>query len=272
MARMGMDVDQVESAAKSLNAQATQLETLTRNLDKIVTSTLTRWEGPDAARFVNEAWPGYRSGLNAALQHIRGLIQSMRNNVEEQRKGSEKDGGGGSTPTLPHAPDPTPQNPALALLGPNATGVGTAEPPPLQRTYDSRHENVPLFGQGGGSNGQCTSWVHFRRAQLGLPAPTLWNDATTEFNTSPPTLAVSTSPSIGAVGSFYGHTFVVEGIVKPDFPREITISEMNVGKMTSEAFVTTGWDKMSTDTYTEISPGVWKSTHSGTHQSVTFAQ
>ncbi|CAM3821767.1 WXG100 family type VII secretion target [Smaragdicoccus niigatensis] len=89
MARWGMDVDQVEGAAKQLRDQATQIQTAISNLDRVVNGLPHIWEGPDATRFVNEFWPQHKKSLMAAKEAITGLAQSATNNASAQRTASQ---------------------------------------------------------------------------------------------------------------------------------------------------------------------------------------
>jgi uncharacterized protein YukE len=112
MTQMGMDVEAVESIGRQLKQSAASVESLIGSIDKTVGSLLPMWDGPDAQRFVQQAWPQHRKYLVAAQSSVDGLGQSALNNVSEQREASGAPGsGGGGAPGLPQAiplphPDP----------------------------------------------------------------------------------------------------------------------------------------------------------------------
>jgi uncharacterized protein YukE len=86
MARLGMDVDLVESASRDLKSRAMELNRVVQDIDRIVSNLLTIWDGPDASRFVNEWWPEHKRELIEAGSEIEGLGQSAWNNASEQRQ------------------------------------------------------------------------------------------------------------------------------------------------------------------------------------------
>ncbi|TDO10464.1 MULTISPECIES: WXG100 family type VII secretion target [Mycobacteriaceae] len=90
MARMGMDVEQVEQSGRQLKSHAASIGNLVSQLDKLVQGLTGIWDGPDAQRFVNEWWPQHRRSLTAAQQEIDGLGQSALNNASEQRNVSQR--------------------------------------------------------------------------------------------------------------------------------------------------------------------------------------
>lgn len=85
MARMGMDVEAVESASKQLKARGADIDTLVANIDKLVHGLTGIWDGKDATTFVNDWWPQHKKSLLSASQNIKGLGQSAWNNAQEQR-------------------------------------------------------------------------------------------------------------------------------------------------------------------------------------------
>jgi surface antigen len=271
MTKMGMDVEAVENVGRQLNQSATSVDQIVGGLDKTVNGLLQIWDGPDAQRLV-QSWPTFRKTLITAKASVAGLGQSALNNASEQRDASGAKGAGGAgSVTLPsamHVGD-APATPAHPESQPTVFNTGEA-----QNEFNSRtsHDTNPAFAPGGAYDGQCTSWVNFRREQLvheGVisgPAPTSWNG--THFYPG----SVSQDPSPYAVGSFAGggHTFVVES-VGAGSPRTISISEMNVGAMVDSANSrTTGLGHVSAATYTEISAGVWKKSPGGQVDHLTF--
>ncbi|MBU1250724.1 MAG: CHAP domain-containing protein [Actinobacteria bacterium] len=152
-------------------------------------------------------------------------------------------------------------------------GSDSSRPEPSQEAFDRRAGGNPAFGPGGQFDGQCTSWVHFRRNQLGLTSPIRWEDGGF-VGTGGSQLTQIADPVSGAVGSFPGntHTFIVEGVSTAE-PRTITVSEMNVGPMVNAArSETSGLGTVSTDTYTETAPGsgVWRNSN-GVERRLSFA-
>ncbi len=93
MARMGMDVDQVEAAGRQLKTHAGKIDALIKEINGVVTRLPSVWDGPDAQRFVNDWWPKHRQSLVDAQHQIGGLGQSALNNSNEQRRVSSVSGG-----------------------------------------------------------------------------------------------------------------------------------------------------------------------------------
>ena len=290
MTQMGMDVEAVESVGRQLKQGAAAVDPIVGTLDKAVSSLAQLWDGPDAQRLI-QSWPTFRKSLVAAQASIAGLGQSALNNASEQRQAS----GAGARPAVvplsamgPVAPAVTPTaHPGEDLgtsqqPGPSAT-IGTISHPPVsQDAYEHRAGNIYTGASGAKYSTPpdwCTSWVQFRRDQLGLPVPH-GNGSEMAGNLA----SHSPAPSLGAVGSWgpgVGHTFVVEGIASGD-PRVITISEMNSGSgahpwVDKSEGITNNFGKVTTQTYTEVPPagsGVWKDSnyHGTVHRGVTFGQ
>jgi uncharacterized protein YukE len=94
MARIGMDVDQVEAAGRALKTQASALEGTLKSLDSLVRTLPGVWEGQDAQMFVHQWWPEHRAKLVVAISSVDGLGQSALNNASEQREASGTAAGG----------------------------------------------------------------------------------------------------------------------------------------------------------------------------------
>lgn len=86
MARLGMDVEQVQVISKKLRAEAAAIDSLVAKIQGIVASLPGVWDGPDAQQFVNEWWPEHKKTLQAASSHIAGLADSAKNNADEQAR------------------------------------------------------------------------------------------------------------------------------------------------------------------------------------------
>lgn len=119
MARMGMDVDLVEQSGRQLKSQASQINGLVGQMDRLVNGLTSVWDGPDAQRFVNDWWPQHRKSLIAAQQQIDGLGQSALNNASEQRQVSSGGGSGGAGAAVAGGA-------AAAVAGGAATAVKTS--------------------------------------------------------------------------------------------------------------------------------------------------
>jgi uncharacterized protein YukE len=95
-----MDVERVESAARSLQARASDIDGLINRIDAVVSRLPGVWEGPEARRFVREWWPAQRRVLAAASSHVLGLSDAALKNVADQRDVSASGGpashGGGT--------------------------------------------------------------------------------------------------------------------------------------------------------------------------------
>jgi hypothetical protein len=242
-----MDVDQVAAAGNALKQRAADIDTLVTKIDGIVRSMPGVWDGPDAQQFVDEWWPEHKKTLVAASSHVAGLGQSALNNASEQREVSGMNGGGTHHPQLTPHVDPSP----VPGGTPGATPNGPLMPPPTQEAFNSRQGGYGDLSPGGENDGQCTSWVAFRRDQLGLPpAPHGRGLDGEQWAQNMPTQLEA--PVAGAVGSSPNHTFIVEA-VRSGPPTTIEISEMNNSYLG-------GTGKVNTDTYTyEPTTGLWKS-------------
>ena len=278
MVQLGMDVEAVENAGRQLKQTASSVDAIVGTLDKTVSGLSSLWDGPDAQRLM-QSWPTFRKSLLAAQASVAGLGQSALNNASEQREASaakgpgEANGGGSHPPATPAGPPPAAEH---GVLG--ATSGSISQPAVSQDAYDHRHGAALTAPEG-----WCTSWVQFRRDQLGLPVPHGQGGAMAGSLASQ-----STSPSLGAVGSWgpgtakdAGHTFVVEGISDGN-PRSVTISEMNSGSgphpwQDKAEGITNNFDKVTTQVYTEVPPagsGKWRDGNypNTIHTGVTFGQ
>ena len=97
MARMGMDVEAVESIARGIQGDAERLGELTASVEALVRRLPGLWRGSDATRFVEQRWPQHRTTLAAVQESVRGLGQSALNNAADQRAASDATAGGVAT-------------------------------------------------------------------------------------------------------------------------------------------------------------------------------
>lgn len=85
MARMGMDVDQVESIGHQLKNAASNINNLITSIDHLVNEALANWEGKDATDFHGWWNSQHKPALQSAEQAVDGLGQSALNNAAAQR-------------------------------------------------------------------------------------------------------------------------------------------------------------------------------------------
>src|SRR5262245_26373154 len=95
-----MDAEVVEQAGRQLKNQAANIGTLIAQLDKIVNTLPSVWDGQDAQRFVHSWWPEHKKALVAAQHSVDGLGQSALNNASDQRHVSSTSGSGVGSPTV----------------------------------------------------------------------------------------------------------------------------------------------------------------------------
>ena len=86
MARLGMDVDEVERVAAGLHSQAGNLGHLIQSIDQLVNAAVHAWDGDDSRQF-HEWWNSqHKPALNNAMNAIDGLSQAAKNNASAQRQ------------------------------------------------------------------------------------------------------------------------------------------------------------------------------------------
>ncbi len=90
MARMGMDVDEVERIAGELKNKAHELENLIRDIDSKVSSLSGVWDGADVGQFQNEWNGGLKGGMNQAKTAIEELSGKAKSNAAAQRDVSSR--------------------------------------------------------------------------------------------------------------------------------------------------------------------------------------
>src|SRR5438067_11306930 len=95
-----MDAEVVEQSGRQLKSQAANIGSLVAQIDKIVSSLTSAWDGQDAQQFVHNWWPQHKKALAAAQHSVDGLGQSALNNASDQRHISSTTGGSGGTATV----------------------------------------------------------------------------------------------------------------------------------------------------------------------------
>ncbi|MFZ1250036.1 MAG: LysM peptidoglycan-binding domain-containing protein [Candidatus Microsaccharimonas sp.] len=82
-----------------------------------------------------------------------------------------------------------------------------------------------IGASGGYAYGNCTSYVHWRRAQMGAPIGSMWGNAGAwAANARAAGYQVDRSPSAGAIIQDWGHVAVVEAVLPNG---DLQLSEMN---------------------------------------------
>lgn len=99
MARLGMDVDVVESLGKQLRTQGQSIRMTVGKVDALINQAGQHWYGGRGRSFVNQWQTIHRQHLLTVAESIEGLGQSALNNAAEQRGVS---GDGGSAISGPH--------------------------------------------------------------------------------------------------------------------------------------------------------------------------
>lgn len=169
MARMGMDVDEVEKAARDLKARATDLGSLIARIDAEVRRLPGLWQGKDADMFVHDWWPGHKKHLVDVQGSINGLGQSAWNNAQEQRQvssgghssGTVIDGRSSSGPTAggpgAHPSDPVPS--LVSNTGHSQGPEGTQHYSVDKAISDARSEIDSTRPTGYNAPGECIKSV-----------------------------------------------------------------------------------------------------------------
>ena len=287
MAFVGADTGQLRELA---DLMAKRADELSGDLVSNVSGRLscTPWKGPDRQQFEDQWNRQLIQLIRNVAKALEEAAKAARKNAEDQDRASDGDNGfgdlGGGLADLarkftklfepngtvePSGGSGTPQSSGGQSEGNGSSaspseGAGKSAPVgdfdlnKANQEYGNRTADDftnSYFAPEGPGDGQCTSWVNYRRKELGLDAPIRWNGDTTIFYSGP----VSNDPTVGAVGSQPGHTFIVEKVSTGSGPRQITISEMNNGSWVDRAnFITTNLGTVTTAVLTEVSPGVWR--------------
>lgn len=85
MARMGMDVDLVESIGGRLKNESQSIENTMRQIESLISQAMGAWEGQDASRFQDEWNSQHRPNLQNAAQAILNLGTTALRNASQQR-------------------------------------------------------------------------------------------------------------------------------------------------------------------------------------------
>ena len=86
MARLGMDVDEVERISGQLGQQHGNLEQLINQVTTLVNSAVAAWDGQDAQHFQTTWNSQYKPNLTQASQAIQELSETAKRNAQEQRE------------------------------------------------------------------------------------------------------------------------------------------------------------------------------------------
>lgn len=104
MARLGMDVEVVESVAKELTSAAHALRSITSALDRSLRRAQEVWIGRDASALVGD-WQRQHRHLDQLAQAIDDYARQAQRQAAEQRRASESTGAVGGAPA-PRRHDP----------------------------------------------------------------------------------------------------------------------------------------------------------------------
>ncbi len=126
MARLGMDVDVVETVAADLDRRATDLERVRSEVARQVGAAHGRglWTGGRADRYVAD-WRGSDARVRGLVRALHEFARQLRQQVQQQRQASEASGGS-ATPGAAGSsltPDPRPSGPS-SLFEVGLTGFG----------------------------------------------------------------------------------------------------------------------------------------------------
>lgn len=86
MARMGMDVDEVERVAAGLHTQAQHLQQAIQQITNLVNQAVHAWEGQDSKQFLDWWNSQHKPALTRAAEAIDGLSTAAKNNARDQRQ------------------------------------------------------------------------------------------------------------------------------------------------------------------------------------------
>lgn len=85
MARLGMDVDEVERVAANLHSEAGKLQQAISQITNLVNTAVHAWEGQDSKQFQDWWNSQHKPALSRAAEAIEGLSKSAKENARAQR-------------------------------------------------------------------------------------------------------------------------------------------------------------------------------------------
>ncbi|BDZ39625.1 CHAP domain-containing protein [Microbacterium suwonense] len=240
----GADVAQLRTLAAQFDRRAQELDAGRMTVGNAI--RISAWVGPFAADFRVQWDSEHSRRVHDAASRLRDAAQKLRANADEQERASAADGSGtrvspapaprpsdgGVVPgysgtTRPADPKPNPE----AHVGDTAPGV--TEPLSAGRVGYVKAIGAPddhIDGMGAYA-GECTSWVAWRRKELGLPwRPNDHSGTGNGFEMAGRMGGTTTTPpSLGAIVSSGstspGHVMIIEEIYRDGSFR---VSEMNV--------------------------------------------
>lgn len=219
----GMTVDEVDALGRLLQSKADQLHHLMSEVESALGRTI--WEGPDAGAFKQQWWPDHRGRLQAVADQIHGFGQSALNNATEQRHASGIAVPGHSVGPLLGTTAPV-LLPVVGSFPPSGGLDGYREHAGLHPSDQWWAQGPPANGmadQWGKAGNNCTSWVAYRRSQLGLDIPPGNGGAMGHDPNGAATPGAVVSYGSGQ-GDDFGHVMVVEESLGAD---KFRVSEMN---------------------------------------------
>jgi surface antigen len=235
--RMGMDTDVVEQSGRQLKSQAANIGSLIAQLDKLVNSLPSVWDGQDAQQFVRNWWPQHKKALAAAQQSVDGLGQSALNNASEQRHVSSTNGASSASAAGVTAAAAA----TAAATGARSAGASTAAPTASGSPGDVRTQGKETHVNPAAKYvGQCTygayeKWFDATGDQY-YPAftgnakdmPTTAAQAGYSVTNVPHDRAmVVFQPGVHYADATNGHVAWVDSVQQKGNDTYVTVSEMN---------------------------------------------
>lgn len=86
--RLGMNVDEVESATRELNDAAVGLMQCRSAVDALVFRLNACWSGHDSSRLIERSWPNLREQIRQASDDVQRMARTLADNATEQRQAS----------------------------------------------------------------------------------------------------------------------------------------------------------------------------------------
>lgn len=86
MARLGMDVDEVERVAGQLRQQAGMLQQAISQINGLVTQATQFWDGSDSKQFQQWWVETHKPNLENAKQALEELSETAKKNAQQQRE------------------------------------------------------------------------------------------------------------------------------------------------------------------------------------------
>ncbi len=120
MTWLGMNPDAVDQAAREIARACERIEHVCAEIDRLVAQSESAWTGPDSDRY-REQWHQTRGGgVRSAVDALRELVSTLRENARRQRDTSASLGVGSPAFPLPGIPAYAPFDPVTMNSTPAA--------------------------------------------------------------------------------------------------------------------------------------------------------